>query len=157
MYGSAQFSGSVMSESLWPHGLQHSRLLCPSPTSETCSSSCPSNQWSHPTISSSVFPFSSCLQSFPALGSFPVSQLCSSSGQSIGASTSTSVLPVNIQGWFPLRLTGLISLQSRGLSRVFSSTSLKASVSWHSAFMVQLSYLYLTRYMRCSSGKIGLC
>ena len=130
--------------------------LCPSLSPGACSNACPLSQWCHPTISSSVVPFS-CLQSFPTSGAFPVSQLFASGGLSIGGSLSSSVLPVNIQGWFPLRLTGLI-LQSRGLSRVFSSTSLKASVSWHSAFfMVQLSYLYLTRFMRCSSGKTGLC
>ena len=118
------FNLSVMSDSLRPHGLQHNRLPCPSPSPRICSNSCPLGQWCHPTISSSVILFSSCLQSFPALGSFPVSLLFASSGQTIGASASASVLPVNIQGWFPLVLTGCISLQSKGLSRVFSSTTI---------------------------------
>ena len=101
-------------------GLQHTRFPCPSPSPGVCSNSCPLSQWCHPTISSSVAPFSSCPQSFPASGSFPVSRLFASGGQSIGASA--SVLPRNIQGWFPLGLTGWISLQTKGLSRVFSST-----------------------------------
>ena len=98
------------------------RLPCPSPTPRACSNSCPSSRWCHPTISSSVIPFASCLQSFPASVSFPMSQLLSSGGQSIGASASASVLPMNIQGWFPLGLTGLISLLSKGLSRVFPAS-----------------------------------
>ena len=102
---------------LRPDGLQHTWLPCPSPTPGACSDSCPSSWWCHPTISSSVVPFSSCLQSFPASGSFPVSQFFASDGQSIGASASASVLPMNIQDWCPLRLTGLISLQFKGLSR----------------------------------------
>ena len=113
-----------MSDSLWPHGLQHTRLPCPSPSPWAYSNSCPLSQWCHPTISSSVAPFSSCLQFFPASGSFIVSRLLASGGQSTGASASASVLPVNIQGWFPLWLTSLISLQSKGLSRVFSNTTL---------------------------------
>ena len=113
---------SVMSNSLWHHGLQHPRLPCPSPCPRACSNSCPLSRWCHPTISSFVVPFSSCLQSFPASGSFLMSQLFASSVQSIGASTSASVLPMNNQDWFPLGLTGLISLQSKGLSRVFSNT-----------------------------------
>ena len=117
---SVQFSRSVMSDSLWPHGLQHARLPCPSPTSGACSNSCPLSQWCYPTLSSSVGPFSSSLQSFPASGSFLMSQLFTLCGQSIVASA--SVLSVNIQGWFPLRLTSLI-LQSKGLSRVFSSST----------------------------------
>ena len=104
------------------HGLQHSRLPCPSSSPRICSNSCPLSQWCHPTVSSSVVPFSSCLRSSPELGSFPMSQLFASSGQSIGASTSTSILPMNIQDWFPLGLTGWISFLSKGLSRVFSST-----------------------------------
>ena len=111
-----------MSDSLWPHGLQRARLPCPSPTPGAYSNSCPSSRWCHPTISSSVVLFSSCLQSFPASGSFQMSQSFASGGQSIGASASASVLPMNIQGWFPLRFTGLISLQSKRLSRVFSNT-----------------------------------
>ena len=101
-----------VSDSLRPRGLQHSRLPCPSPTLRACSNSCPSSWWCHPTISFSVTPFSSCLQSFPASGSFPVSQFFASGGQSIGVSASASVLPMSIQGWFPLGLTGLISLLS---------------------------------------------
>ena len=124
---------------LLPHRLQHTRLPCPSPSPGVCSNSCPLNQWCHPTISSSVTPFSSYPQSFPASGSFPVSQLFTSGGQSIGAAALTSVLPMNIQDWFPLGLTGLISFLSRGLSGVFSNSS-KTSILQHSAFfMVQLS------------------
>ena len=114
-----------MSDSLWPHGLQHARFPCPSPSPGVFSNSCPLSQWCHPTISSSVVPFSSCLQSFPASASFPISQLFSSGGQIIGASASASVLPVKIQGWHLLGITGWISLQSKGLSRVFSSTTWK--------------------------------
>ena len=107
--GHAQFSSVTQScLTLRPHGLQHARLPCPSPTPRTCSNSCPLSRWCHPTISSSVIPFSSCLQSFPALGSFPRSQLFASGGPSIGVSASASVLPMNIQDWFPLGLTGLI-------------------------------------------------
>ena len=119
---STLFSFSVVSDSLQPHGLQQARLPCPSATPGTCSNSCPSSQWYHPTISSSVVPFS-CLQSFPASGSFPMSQLFASGGQSIGPSASASGLPMNTQGWFPLGLTGLISMLSKGLSRIFSSTT----------------------------------
>ena len=109
-------------ELLWPHGLQHARLPCPSPSPRACSNSCPLSQWCHPTISSSVIPFS-WLWSFPVSGSFLMSRLFTSGGQSIGALA--SVLPMNIQDWFPLGLTGLISLQSKGLSRVFSSTTIQ--------------------------------
>ena len=122
-FSSVQFSHSVMSNSLWPHGLQHTRLPCPSPTSGAYSNSCPSNPWCHPTISSSVIPFSSCLQSFPWSGSFPVSQFFITGGQSIRVSASASVLPMTSQDWFPLGWTGWISLQSKGLSRVFSNTT----------------------------------
>ena len=108
-----------MSDSLRPHGLQHARLPCPLPTPRACSNSCPSSQWCHPIISSSVVPFSSCLQSFPASGSFLMSQFFTSGGQSIGVSASALVLPMNIQAWFPLGWTGLISLHSKGLSRIF--------------------------------------
>ena len=107
-----------------PHGLQHARLPCPSPSPGACSNSCPLSWWCHPTISSSTAPFSSCLQSFPASGSLAVTRLFESDGQSIEASASTSILPMNIQDWFPLELTGLISFQSKGLSRVFSSTTI---------------------------------
>ena len=114
-----QFSCSVVSDSLWPHESQHTRPPCPSPTPGVHPDSRPSSQWCHPAISSSVVPFSSCLQSFPASGSFPESQFFTSVGQSIGVSASASVLPINIQDWFPLGWTGWISLQSKGLSRAF--------------------------------------
>ena len=114
---SVQFSCSVMSSSLWPHGLQHDRLPCPSPTPRVYSNSCALNWWCHPTISSSVVPFSSCPQSFPVAGSFQMSQFFKSGDWSTGFSASASVLPMNIQNWFPLRWTGWISLQSKGLSR----------------------------------------
>ena len=117
------FSRSVMSESLHPHWLQHARLRCPSPTPRACSNSCPLTQWCHPTISSSVVPFSSCLQSFPPSGSFPVNLFFASGGQSIGVSA--SVLPMNIQDWFPFGWTGWISLQPKRLSRVFSNTTVR--------------------------------
>ena len=132
---SVQFSDSVMSDSLQPHGPQHTRLPCPSPTPEAYSNSCPSRRWCHPTISSSVVPFSSCLQCFPASGSFQMSQFFTSGGQSIGVSTWASVLPMNIQDWFPLGWTGWISLQSKGLSKVFSNTI----VQKYQFFGVQLS------------------
>ena len=135
-FSSVQFSGSVMSDSLPSQGLQHARLPCPSPTPGACSNSCPSSLWCHQAISSSVVPFSSCLPSFPAPGSLPISQFFTSGGQSIGVSASASVLPMNIQGWFPLGLTDLISLQSKGLSRVFSNTT----VQKHQFFDSQLYY-----------------
>ena len=113
-----------MSDSLWPQGLQHTKIPCPSPSHEVCLNSCLLSQWNNPTISSSATNFF-CLQSFPASVSFPMSQLFTSTGQSIGFSASASVLPKNIQGWFPLRLTGLISLLSKGLSGVFSSTTVQ--------------------------------
>ena len=121
----SQFSRSVMSNSLWPHGLQHTRLPCPSPTPGACSNSCPLSRWCHPPISSFVVPFSSCLQSFSASGSFQMSLLFASRGQSIRVSALASVLPMNIQDWFPLGWTGWISLQSKGLSSVFSSTTVR--------------------------------
>ena len=120
-----QFSRLVMSDSLQPRRLQHSRPPCPSPTPGVYSNSCPLSQWCHPTISSSALPFSSCLQSFPASQSFQMSQFFTSGGQSIGVSASASVLPMNIQDWFPSGWTGWISLQSKGLSRVFSNTTLQ--------------------------------
>ena len=119
------FSCSVVSDSLRPHGLQHARLPSPSPSPGACSNSCPLSWWCHPTISSSVVPFSFCLQSFSASGSFQMSQFFWSGGQSIGISASVSVLPMNNQGWCPLRWTGLISLQSKGLSRVFPNTTIQ--------------------------------
>ena len=121
---SVQFSCSVMSDSLWPHGLQHARPPCPSPTPGACSNSCPSSWWCHPTISSSVVPFFSCLQSFPASGSLQTSQFFTSSGQSIGASALALDPTMKSRDWFPLGLTGLI-LQSKGLSRVFSNTTVQ--------------------------------
>ena len=130
-----QFSRSVMSDSLRPHGLQHTRPPCPSPTPRVHPNPCPLSQWCHPTVSSSVAPFSSCPQSFPASGSFPLSQLFASGGQSIGVSASTSVLPMNTQDWSPLGWNGWISLQSKGLSRVFSNTT----VQKHQFFCAQLS------------------
>ena len=131
---SVPFSRSVVSDSLQPHGPQHTRLPCPSPAPRACSNSRPSSQWCHPTISPSVIPFSN-LQSFPELGSFPVSQFFASGGPSIGVSASASGLLLNIQDWFPLRLIGWISLQSKGLSRVFSNTT----VQKHQFFGTQLS------------------
>ena len=125
-FSSVQFSHSVVSSSLWLHGLQHARLPCPSPTPGVHSNSCALSRWCHPTISSSVVPFSSNLQSFPASGSFPMSQFFASGGQRIGVSASASVLPMNIQDWFPLGWTGWISLQSKGLSRVFSNTTVQS-------------------------------
>ena len=132
---SVQFSCSVMFNSLRPHEPQHTRPPCPSPTPRVYPNSCPLSPWCHPTISSSIVPFSSCLQSFPASGSFQMSQLFESGGQSIGVSASTSVLPMNTQDWCPLGWTGWISLQSKGLSRVFSNTT----VQKHQFFSAQLS------------------
>ena len=121
----SQFSHSAVSESLRHHGLQHARLPCPSPIPRACSNSCSSGQWCHLTISSSVIPFSSCPHSLPASESFPVSQLFASGGQCIGVSASASALPMTIQDWSPLGWTGWISLQSKGLSRVFSNTTVQ--------------------------------
>ena len=139
------FSRQVMSDSLRPHGLQHTRLPCPSPPPRGCPGSCPLNRWCHPTNSSSVILFSFCLQSFPASGSFPGSQLFTSGSQSIGASA--SVISMSIQGWFPLGLTGLISLLSTGLSRVFSSTTQFESLS-----SLVLSLLYGPALTSIQSG-----
>jgi len=130
-----QFSLSVVSNSLKPHGLQHIRLPCQSPTPGAFSNPCPSSQWCYPTISSSVVHFSSFLQSFPASGSFQMGQFFISGSQIIGASASASVFPMNIQSWLSFWLTGMISLQSKGLSRVFSSTK----VQKHQFFSAQLS------------------
>ena len=145
-FWATQFSCSVVSNSLWHHGLQHPRLPCPSPAPRVWSNSCPLSQWCHPTISSSVVPFSSHLQSFLASGSFLRSQFFASGGQSMGVSASTSVLPMNIQDWFPLGGTGWISFQSKGLSRVFyKHHSSKASILRRSAFfIVQLAHPYMT-------------
>ena len=135
VYHSVQFSHSVVPDSLQPHGLQHARPPCPSPTPRAYSNSCPlSRQW-HPTSSYSVVPFSSCPQSLPASESFPMSQLFTSGGQSIGVSASASVLPMNTQDWSPLEWTGWISLQSKGLSRVLSNTT----VQKHQFFGAHLS------------------
>ena len=124
MFSSVQFSRSVVSDSLQSHESKHARPPCPSPTPRVHSNSRPLSQWCHPAISSSVLSFSSCPQSFPASGSFQMSQLLASGGQNIGISASASVLPMNIQVWFPLGWTGWISLQSKELSRVFSSTTI---------------------------------
>ena len=132
---SVQFSRSVMSDSLQPHESKHARPPCPSPTAGVYPNSCPLSRWCHLAISSSVVPFSSCPQSFPASGSFPMSQLFAWGSQSIRVSASTSVLPLNTQDWSPLGWTGWISLQSKGLSRVFSNTT----VQKHQFFSAQLS------------------
>ena len=143
--GRLQFSCSFMSDSLQPRGLQHTRPPCPSPAPGIHPNPCPSSQWCHPTILSFVIPFSSCHQSFPASGSFPMSQLFAWGGQSIGVSASASVLPMNTQDWSPLGWIGLISLHSKGLSRVLQHHSSKASILWHSAFFtVQFSHPYMT-------------
>ena len=135
VFSSVQFSYSVVSNSSWPHGPQHARLPCPSPTPGVYSNSSPLSRWCHTTISSSVIPFSSCFQSFSASGSFRMSQLFASGGHSIGVSASTSVLPMNTQDWSPLGWTGWISWQPKGLSRVFSN----ATVQKHQFFGTQLS------------------
>ena len=122
---SVQISHSVMSNTLQPHGLQHASFPCPSAAPGAYSNSCPSSQWCNPTISPSVIPFSSCPQSFTAPGSFPMSQFFTSGGQNIRISASTSVLPMTIQDWFPLEWIGWISLLSKGLSRVFSNTTVQ--------------------------------
>ena len=134
-FSSVQFSHSVMSDSLWPHELQHAKPPCPSPTPRVYPDSCPLSRWCHPTISSSVVSLFSCLQSFQTSGSFQMSQLFISGGQSIGVSASVSVPPMNTQDWSPLGWTGCISLQSKGLSRVFSNTT----VQKHQFFSAQLS------------------
>ena len=146
MYSGLQFSCLDMSNSSWPHGLQHARLPCPSPTPRACSNSGTISWWYHPTISSSLYPFSSCLQSCPASGTFPMTQLFTSGGQSIGVSVSASVVPVNIQDWFPLGWTGWISLRVQGtLKSLLQHHSSKASILWYSAFLiVQLSHPYMT-------------
>ena len=135
MDGSVQFSCSVVSDFLWPRGMQHSRPPCLSPTPGVYSNPCPLSRWCHPTISSSVVPFSSCLQSFPASGSFQISQFFASGGQSIGVPASAPVLPMNSQDSFPLRWTGWISLKSTGRSRIFSNITIQK----HQFFGAQLS------------------
>ena len=124
-FSSVQFSHSVVFDSLWTHGLQNARLPCLSQTPRTYSNSCPLSRWCHPTISSSVIPFASCFNSFPASGYFQMSQFFTSDGQSIGVSASASVFPMNTQDWSPLEWTGWISLKSKGLSRVFSNTTVQ--------------------------------
>ena len=142
---SVQFSHSVVSNSLQPYELQHTRPPCPSPTPGVHPNPCLLSRWCHPTISFSVVPFSSCPQSFPESDSFPMSQLFESGGQSIGVSASTSVLPMNTQIWSPLGWTGWISLQSKGLKSLLQHHSSKASILRHSAcFIVQLSHPYMT-------------
>ena len=150
LIASVQLSCSVMSDYWRTHWLQHARLSCPSPAPGDYSNSCPSSQWGHTTISSSVIPFSSHLQSFPASGSFPVSQFFTSGSQSIGVSASALVLPMNIQDWFPLGLTGLISLQFKGLSRVFSNTTVQKH---HSSV---LSFLYIYFYQESIKFSVSL-
>ena len=135
IFSLVQFSRSAMSDSLQPHESQHARPPCPSPTPGVHSDSCPSSQWCHPAISSSVIPFSSCSQSLPASESFPMSQLFAWGGQSTGVSASASLPPKNTQGWYPLEWTGWISLQSKGLSKVFSNTK----VQKHQFFCAELS------------------
>ena len=158
-FSSVQFSCSVMSNSLWPHRLQHTRPPCPSPTPGVYPNSRLLSRWCHPTISSSVIPFSSCLQSFPASGSFQMSQFFTSGGQSIGVSASTSVLPMNIRYQFPLGWTGWISLQSKGFSRIFSNTTVqKPSVLQCSAFfIVQLSHPYMLLLLLSHFSHVQLC
>ena len=140
---SVQLSQSIVSDSLQPHGLPHTRLPYPSPTTGACSNLCPLSWWCHPAISSSVVPFSFCLQPFPASESFPVSQFFTSGGQSIGPSNTASALPMNIQDWFPLWLTALISLLSKGLSRVFISTTvLKHQLLGSHPFLWSISHIH---------------
>ena len=152
-----QFSHSVMSDSLRPHELQHGRPPCSSPTPRIYSNSCPSSWWCHPAISSSVVHFSSCPQSLPASGYFPMSQLFASGGQSIGVSASASVLPINTKDWSPLGWTGWVSLQSKGLLSLLQHHSSKASIFQHSAFFtVQLSHPF-DHWKNHSLDQIDLC
>ena len=148
-FSSVHFSRSVVSDSLQPHESQHARPPCPSPTPGVHSNSCPYSQWCHPAISSSIIPFSFCPQSLPASGSFPMSQLFAWGGQSIGVSASASVLPMNTQDWSPLGWTGWISLQSKGLSRVFSSSTIQK----HQFFSVQLSSKFQLSHPYMTTGK----
>ena len=148
---SVQFSCSVVSDFLWPHESQHAKPPCPSPNPRVHPNPCPLNRWCHPTISSSVIPFSSCPQSFLASGSFQISQLFASGGQSIGVSSSISVFPMNTQDWSPLGWTAWISLQSKGLSRAFSNTI----VQKHQFFGAQLSLWSNSHIHACYRHKIG--
>jgi len=143
---SVQFSHSVMSDSLRPHETQHDRPPCPSPTPGVHPNPCPLSRWCHPTISSSVVPFSSCPQSFPASGSFQMSQLFATVSQSIGVSASKSVLPMNTQDWSPLGWTGWISLQSKGLSRVFSNTTVQNHQFFGLSFLYSLTLTSIHDY-----------
>ena len=140
-FSSAQFSRSVVSDYLWPHESQHTRPPCPSPAPGVHPNSCPLSRWCHPAISSSVVPFSSCPQSLPASESFPMSQLFAWAGQNIGVSASTSVLPMNTQDWSPLGWTGWISLQAKGLSRVFSNTTAQKN-SWALSFLYSPTHIH---------------
>ena len=147
-----------MSDSLWPHEPQHSRPPCPSPTPRVHPNPCPSSRWCHPTISSSVVPFSSCSQSFPASGSFPMSQLFAWGGQSIGVSASISVLPMNTQDWSPLGRTGWISFQYKELSSLLQHHSSKASILRCSTFFtVQLSHPVHDHWKNYSLDQMDLC
>ena len=148
LFSSVQFSRSVISGSLRPHKSQHARPPCPSPTPRVYPNSCPSSRWCHPTVSSSVVPFSSCPQSLPASGSFQMSQFFAWGGQSYGVSASTSVPPVNTQDWSPLGWTGWISLQFKGLSRVFSNTTVKSINS------SMLSFLHITAFSHIHIWKL---
>ena len=150
---SVQFSHSVISDFLRPHGLQHARHPCPSPTPGGCPNSCPSSQWCHTTILSSIIPFPSCLHFFPALGSFLMSRHFTSGGHSIGDSASASVLLMNTQDWFPLGFSGLISLQSKGLSRVFSNITVQKHQFfntqpslWSNSQGVDWMHLYIAKW-----------
>ena len=152
IFSSVQFSHSVMSDSLRPHESQHARPPCPSPTSGVHSNSCASSRWCHPAISSSVVPFSSCPQSLPASGSFPMSQVFAWGGQNIGVSASASVLPMNTRDWSPLGWTGWISLQSKGLSRVFCNTT----VQKHQFFGAHITSHYIMKHASSNNTKITM-
>ena len=155
---SVQFSHTVMSDSSWPSGLQHTKILCPLPTPVAYSNSCPSLQWCHPTILSSVVPFSSHLQSFPASGSFPMSQFFASGSQSIGVSASASVLPMNIQDWFPLGLIGWSPWSQGTLKSLLQYHSSKTSMLQYSDFfIVQLSHPYVTTGKTVALTKTEIC
>ena len=145
-----QFSHSVMYDSLRPHGLQHTRLSCPSPSPGTGSNSCPLSQWCHSIASFSVIPFS-YLQSFPASGSFQMSKFFASGGQSIAVSASASVLPMNIQGWFPLGVTSSVSVQSKGLSRAFSNTTVQNINSSALSFLCSPTLIHINDYWKNQS------
>ena len=145
-----------MSDSLWPHGLQHARPPCPSPPPGVHSDSCPLSRWCHPIISSFVVPFSSCLQSFPALGSFQMSQFFASGGQSIGVSASASVLPMNTQDWSPLGWTGWISSLSKGLSRVFSNTTVQKHQSFGAQFLYNPTLTSIQDHVNVKASKLAM-